>query len=166
MCVADSFSLIPHWWYVCHSWFFHWHKWRNACHIVRETVLVTSAKRFDFDCLKIPPDVKLSWCISDENVCRIASKRNRASAVVSECKQCQAVTAKCLPCAWTLSNTANTHKQNCHLQSRMLHKYMNAACRSNIRVQHNETDFVKYELEQTQISNTHCQITADHHHWL
>ena len=48
---------------------------------------------------------KLSSCISDENVCRIASKRNRASAVVSECKQCQAVTAKCLPCAWTLSNT-------------------------------------------------------------
>ena len=90
---------------ICHSWLCHWHKWRNACHIVRETVLVTSAKRFDFDCLKIPPDVKLSSCISDENVCRIASKRNRASAVVSECKQCQAVTAKCLPCAWTLSNT-------------------------------------------------------------
>ena len=61
---------------------------------------------------------------------------------------------------------ANTHKQKCHLQSRMLHKYMNAACRSNIRVQHNETDFVKYELEQTQISNTYCQITTDHHYWL
>ena len=42
---------------ICHSWFCHRQKLRNACHITRETVLVTSAKRFDFDCLKIPPDV-------------------------------------------------------------------------------------------------------------
>ena len=128
----------------CHSWMT-----ECVCHIAGETVLVSSAKRFDFDCLKIPPDVKLSSCISDENVCRIASKRNRASAVVSECKQCQAVTAKCLPCAWTLSNTGKYTQTKLPSATVMLHKYMNAACKCHIREEHNEADFVKCELEQT-----------------
>ena len=62
---------------------------------------------------------------------------------------------------------ANTHKQNWLLQPRMPHIYMNAACRSNIRVQHNETDSnMSWSKPKYPIMCTYGQVTADHHHWL
>ena len=106
-------------------------------------MLVTSAKRFDFDRLKIPPDVSYPN-VSATKMCVASPARENAhlplSANVNNAKPLQ-------PNAFLAPGLcqirANTYKQNCHLQPRMLHKYMNAACRSNIRIQQNETDFVK-----------------------
>ena len=95
----------------CHSWMT-----ECVCHIARETVLVSSAKRFDFDCLKIPPDVSYPP-VSATKMCVASPARENAhlplSANVNNAKPLQ-------PNAFLAPGLcqirANTHKQNWLLQ--------------------------------------------------
>ena len=147
----------------CHSWMT-----ECVCHIARETVLVSSAKRFDFDRLKIPPDVKLSSCISGENVCRIASKRKRASAVVNlsaNVNNAKPLQPNAFLAPGLCQIRANTHKQNWLLQPNIWMQHADAILGKNtmrLTLSNVSWSKPKYPIH----IYVYCQIRADHHYWL